>query len=69
MLSTSCDNCFGSSNSCPSGSITNCTRHNVYIICSKWYIVVVKFFHMYIGERYFYTRYTTTLSTCSGLLG
>ena len=38
-------------------------------LCSKWYIVVANFFHMYIGEQYFYTRYTTTLSTCSGLLG
>ena len=37
MYSTSSDRCFGSSNSCPSSSVTNCTHYNdVSIICSKF---------------------------------
>ena len=36
MYSTLSDRCFGSSNSCPSSSVTSCTHYNdVSIVCSK----------------------------------
>ena len=37
MYSTSSDRCFGSSNSCPSSSVTSCTHYNdVSLVCSKY---------------------------------
>uniref|UniRef100_A0A1X7SXN5 SRCR domain-containing protein n=1 Tax=Amphimedon queenslandica TaxID=400682 RepID=A0A1X7SXN5_AMPQE len=54
MYSTSYATCFGSSNSCPSSSITSCSHSSdVSVTCS---------------EIYSTTRYTTTLSICSGLI-
>ncbi|XP_019859785.1 PREDICTED: neurotrypsin-like [Amphimedon queenslandica] len=54
MYSTSYATCFGSSNRCPSSSITSCSHSSdVSVTCR---------------EMYSTTRYATTFSTCSGLI-
>uniref|UniRef100_A0A1X7TU93 SRCR domain-containing protein n=1 Tax=Amphimedon queenslandica TaxID=400682 RepID=A0A1X7TU93_AMPQE len=54
MYSTSYATCFGSSNSCPSSSITSCSHSSdVSVTCR---------------ETYSSTRYTTTSSTCAGVI-